>query len=68
MNVGMNADWARFKAHGIKCLGRRGFAEWLDHASKTMHAEANIEEAARRASDPPEPTPGASFAVIAGGR
>lgn len=45
MNISMNADWARFKAHGIRALGRPGFAEWLDYAAAMMRAEAKREAA-----------------------
>lgn len=43
MNVGMNADWARFKKLGIERLGRPGFAEWLEHAAKVVRVEAQRE-------------------------
>ena len=46
MNVGMNADWARFKKLGIERLGRPGFAEWLDHAAEVVRTEAKREAAA----------------------
>jgi hypothetical protein len=47
MNVSMNAAWATFKAYGIKCLGRAGFAEWLEFAASVVRAEAKREEANR---------------------
>lgn len=45
MKVSMNADWARFKAHGVRALGRPGFADWLEHAAAVVRAEAKREAA-----------------------
>lgn len=43
MNVSMNPLWRELKAHGIKTLGRPGFAEWLEHAAAVVRVEAKRE-------------------------
>ena len=42
MNIALNRDWARFKAHLIRTLGREGAAHWATHMAAVMEREARI--------------------------
>jgi len=40
MNVSINADWARFKAHLLKTVGHAEAGNWLRHAAAVMDMES----------------------------
>lgn len=40
MNVSINADWARFKAHLVRSVGHENAGDWLRHAAAVMDMES----------------------------
>jgi hypothetical protein len=40
MNIQLNGDWARFKAHLVRTVGHAEAGNWLRHAAAVMDMES----------------------------